>query len=119
VGCRQGDVQFLFAGLAFIKKCTARTMIEHFASHRDPFFSVMPFADGILAFAQRLGFTIHFAALRLDAFLDAGFKCLPRGRPYSRIRRRRRSAWRSALRSNRHISEIAFRATGVSAVEGW
>jgi hypothetical protein len=32
---REGDVPFFLAELEFVEKCTARTMIEHFASHRD------------------------------------------------------------------------------------
>ena len=36
MGCRAtGDVPFFLAELGFVEKGTARTMIEHFASHRD------------------------------------------------------------------------------------
>jgi hypothetical protein len=98
-------------------------MIEHFASHRDQFFSVMPFADGILCTrpaprlydpllhclrpCHRTHFWEHasiFCEVAVRILALDGEGDLP---------------GESAPRSHQHISEITFRATGVSAVEGW
>jgi hypothetical protein len=98
VGCREGDVQFLFAELEFVEKCTARTMIEHFASRAISSSQSCHSPMASFAPAQRLGFTIHFCTvcgLAAGRISGSTLQFFSRsGRPYSRIRRRRRSAWR-------------------------
>jgi len=108
----------LFSELEFVEKYTARTMIERVDSLRDQFFSVMPFADGILALAQRLGFKIHLAAWRRTHFSKYASIACQRAVRSLRLDGDELPG-ENAPRSNQHTSKIALRATRVSAVEGW
>jgi len=81
------------------------------------FSQVMPFADGILALAQRLGFTIHFCTV--PGISGSTLQLFAKGPSILALDGEGDLPGESVPRSNQHISEIAFRATGVSAVEGW